>query len=86
MDLVQKQLVGPRFRQIRAGRFDREKLLNAKHCKKKKNHSVNRDRSKVDSAKDRRRVAAEVKNSQEREFHRQRVRAYWAGELECYPK
>jgi hypothetical protein len=80
-------LIGPRFKRLRSERFDRERLAANKHAKRKrpKNHATNQERSFIE----RERAAQAVRDSANRAVQwrgfKDRVRAYWLGEIEDYP-
>lgn len=81
-------LIGPRFRQIKADRYDREKLARAhmRRAKGHKNHSTNKERSHHDRAKAKAAKKLIALRDAERAAHKQAVRAYWAGEAEGHPR
>lgn len=81
-------LIGPRFRQIKAQRDDREKLARAhmRRAKGPKNHSTNKERSQHDRAKAKAAKQRIVERDAERAAYKQSVRAYWPGEAEEHPR
>jgi hypothetical protein len=81
-------LAAPRRKVIRALNADRIKLvqLKASRAKGPKKHATNKERSYADRAKARDTALLIAVRDKLREEHKAKVRAYWAGELDAFPK
>jgi|GEM_PF-3795262 len=81
-------MVGPRFRQTKAQRDDREKLARShmRRAKGHKNHSTNKERSQHERARAKAVKKLIAQREAELSSYRQAVKAYWAGDAEEHPR
>jgi len=88
MDFTKLQvLVGPRHRQARMDRDDRERLGEAhlRRAKGKKNHSTNKERSHLERTKSGRARKEAERQRESVMDHKRAVAEYWSGNRGEHP-